>query len=239
VRAVRPYFSRKKEAVFLNMFLTTNPGCTKRVNVHSAPFHSQELSMSSDAKNIRVAILDAALELFSEHGFHCAPISQIATRAGVGVGSIYRYFSDKDALIHAVYEKVDGPLQCAMKENMSTSVSIDLHFRHFVGCVVRYLYSHPKEFRFLEQYHNSPYGINQVQAKVLQQDDGRPTDLCTEIFLKGQQEGIIKKLPLPVYISMLFGPVSYMVRYSLSGYAELDETLIQTLADACWNAIRA
>ncbi|MFA6811349.1 MAG: TetR/AcrR family transcriptional regulator [Desulfoplanes sp.] len=195
--------------------------------------------MSSAPKNTRTAILDAALDLFSEHGFHSSPISQIATLAGVGVGSIYRYFSDKDALIHALYEKVDGSLQCAMKENISTSVSMDLHFKYFVRCVVHYLYSHPKEFRFLEQYHNSPYGINEVQAKILQQDDGRPTGLCSEIFLNGQQEGIIKKLPLPVYISMLFGPVSYMVRYSLSGYTALDDTIIQSLADACWNAIKA
>ncbi len=195
--------------------------------------------MSSDSKNIRVAILDAALDLFSENGFHSSPMSRIATLAGDGVGSIYRYFSDKDALIHALYEKVDGALQCSMKENISTSDSMDVHFKHFVSGVIHYLHSHPKEFRFLEQYHNSPYGINKVQAKILQQDDGRPTGLCSEIFLNGQREGIIKKLPLPVYISMLFGPVGYMVRYSLAGYVALDETMIQSLAEACWNAIKA
>ena len=52
--------------------------------------------MSKISKNKPDVIVQAALELFAENGFHCSPISQLAALAKVGVGSIYRYFKDKD-----------------------------------------------------------------------------------------------------------------------------------------------
>ena len=46
------------------------------------------------------AILGAALEVFSEHGFHQATVEEIAERAGLGKGTLYRYFSNKEALFN-------------------------------------------------------------------------------------------------------------------------------------------
>ena len=43
-------------------------------------------------------ILDAALEVFSNKGFHSATTDEIAERAGVGKGTVYRYFETKDKL---------------------------------------------------------------------------------------------------------------------------------------------
>lgn len=45
-------------------------------------------------------ILDAALEVFSEKGFHPATVDEIAERAGVGKGTLYRYFANKETLFN-------------------------------------------------------------------------------------------------------------------------------------------
>ncbi|MDY6909625.1 MAG: TetR/AcrR family transcriptional regulator [Thermodesulfobacteriota bacterium] len=52
----------------------------------------------------REKILDAALELFSVKGFHQATVDEIADRAGVGKGTLYRYFSNKEALFHELVQ---------------------------------------------------------------------------------------------------------------------------------------
>ncbi|HVW17679.1 MAG TPA: helix-turn-helix domain-containing protein [Solirubrobacteraceae bacterium] len=52
----------------------------------------------ADARRNRQAILDAARVEFAEHG-DAAQMDQIAARAGVGVGTIYRHFATKDALL--------------------------------------------------------------------------------------------------------------------------------------------
>jgi AcrR family transcriptional regulator len=55
-------------------------------------------------ETVRVAILDAAEELIARHGLHDAALVQIAKRAGVAVGTLYNYFTDRDALIRGLFE---------------------------------------------------------------------------------------------------------------------------------------
>lgn len=55
----------------------------------------------------RDEILRAALELIAEHGFHGAPMAMVAERAGVGAGTIYRYFEGKDALIAEIFAELE------------------------------------------------------------------------------------------------------------------------------------
>src|SRR5262249_44827993 len=51
----------------------------------------------------RAAILNAALELFEERGFEATSVPEIAGRAQVAVGTIYRYFVSKEAVVNALY----------------------------------------------------------------------------------------------------------------------------------------
>jgi AcrR family transcriptional regulator len=60
-------------------------------------------SARSDAVANREAILEAARQLFAEKGL-AAEIREIAERAGVGVGSLYRHFESREGLIRAVME---------------------------------------------------------------------------------------------------------------------------------------
>jgi AcrR family transcriptional regulator len=50
-------------------------------------------------------ILDAAESLVQEKGFDDVPIAEIVRRAESSVGSFYSRFPDKDALLHALYER--------------------------------------------------------------------------------------------------------------------------------------
>ena len=60
--------------------------------------------LRADAERNRVKILAAAREVFAERGF-AATLDDIADRAGVGVGTVYRRFPDKDSLIDALFEE--------------------------------------------------------------------------------------------------------------------------------------
>jgi len=50
-------------------------------------------------------LLDSALAEFYASGFSATKIDDIARRAGVTVGTVYRYFPSKEALFHAVVER--------------------------------------------------------------------------------------------------------------------------------------
>jgi AcrR family transcriptional regulator len=50
-------------------------------------------------------ILQAAGELFAAHGYEQVTTHQIAARAGVSVGALYRYFADREAIVIALYRQ--------------------------------------------------------------------------------------------------------------------------------------
>jgi AcrR family transcriptional regulator len=60
--------------------------------------------LRKDAERNRQRILDAAAEVFAARGLNVT-LDDIAAHAGVGVGTVYRRFANKDELIDAVFEK--------------------------------------------------------------------------------------------------------------------------------------
>jgi len=62
--------------------------------------------LRADAARNRAAIIEAAREVFAEHGLE-APLEEIAGRAGVGIATLYRRFPGREQLIAAaLVEKV-------------------------------------------------------------------------------------------------------------------------------------
>jgi AcrR family transcriptional regulator len=50
----------------------------------------------------RLAVEDAAVQLFMEQGYHATSMRQIAVRAGLALGGIYNHFSSKDEIFEAI-----------------------------------------------------------------------------------------------------------------------------------------
>jgi AcrR family transcriptional regulator len=73
-----------------------------------------------DAERNRLRILQAAREVFADRGLD-ASLDQIAAHAGVGVGTVYRRFPDKDALIDALFEERIGEIAAAGRRALSAS----------------------------------------------------------------------------------------------------------------------
>src|SRR5918912_601507 len=69
--------------------------------------------LRADAERNRARILAAAGEIFAERGLDVS-LDEIAAQPGVGVGTVYRRFPDKDALIDALFEeKIDRAVALA------------------------------------------------------------------------------------------------------------------------------
>src|SRR5438445_5895774 len=62
----------------------------------------------ADARRNRARMLTAAGEAFAAEGLE-VPLGEIARRAGVGAGTVYRHFPTKQALLEAVFvQHLDG-----------------------------------------------------------------------------------------------------------------------------------
>jgi AcrR family transcriptional regulator len=58
----------------------------------------------------RTLILDAAIRVFAEHGYHGARVGDIAEDAGVAHGLLYHYFASKDEVLRTIFVENWGEL---------------------------------------------------------------------------------------------------------------------------------
>ena len=184
----------------------------------------------------RQDILTAALELITEHGFHGAPIAAIADRAGVGAGTIYRYFANKDILITELFQELHDKIHADLLEKYDVEQSFRDRFLHLSTTLLQYFITNPQEFRYLEQYHNSPYGVAFRRDRILGIGGERaPYRL---LFEEGMAQLVVKELPLVVLFALAFGPLLAVARDHILGFVKLDAVLLVQTVEACWDGIK-
>jgi AcrR family transcriptional regulator len=184
----------------------------------------------------RTEILSAALELIAEHGFHGAPMSMIAARAKVAAGTIYCHFASKDILITELYREIEGRIMAVIVEECEVEFPVRQRFVRLFTKLLGYFTEHSLEFRYVEQFHNSPYGAEHRRDKIL----GKPgeDDVFRQLFEQGVSQGIIKELPLAILFDLAFGPLLAVMRDYVFGFIQLENGLIEIIAASCWDAIK-
>jgi AcrR family transcriptional regulator len=181
----------------------------------------------------REAILAATLALVAEQGFHGTPASQIARSAGVGVGTIYRYFQDKDALIRELFEVVRGRVRARIAAGQPEDLPpFPERFYLQFGRLLNDFIAYPVDFRFIEQYHYSPFS-NCGQIHDAEADDPY---LCT--LRDALAQGLIKPAPEVVLKAIAFGPLVALAKEYSSRPFAVDEAIISKTVQACWDALR-
>lgn len=181
-------------------------------------------------------IIRAALELIAEFGFHGAPMALIAEKAGVGAGTIYRYFESKDILIIELYRELEDKLLEALREGFPDEKPMRERFLHIGTTLLRYCISHPLYFRYMEQYHNSPYGASLRKDRLINKSGGQ--NMFKTLMEEGTAQQVVKDLPLFVHSALAFGPLISLARDHVLGLITLDEDLIAKSIEACWDGIK-
>jgi len=97
----------------------------------------QEVRMRADARRSRAKLLEAATVAFAEDGAD-APLDDIARRAGVGIGTLYRHFPARVDLQAAVYRSQVQSV-CATADELIGSVTPEQAFAGWVTAIAAYL----------------------------------------------------------------------------------------------------
>ncbi|WP_330250916.1 TetR/AcrR family transcriptional regulator [Nocardia sp. NBC_00565] len=80
--------------------------------------------MRADARRNYERIVTAAQEAFAEQGPD-APLEEIARRAGVGIGTLYRHFPSREVLIEAVYRSSIEVLSARAHELLESHTAVE------------------------------------------------------------------------------------------------------------------
>lgn len=181
----------------------------------------------------RETIMAAALELFVERGFYGTAVPEIADRAGVGAGTIYRYFESKEALVNEIYRTEKQRFAAQVIQDFPVGPARE-QFRTLWLRMAKFAGEHVDAFVFLELHHHATY--LDVQSHALEQ---RMLDLFTQVVIAAQARGELKQGPPRLLMSIVMGAFIGVIR----GCVEVSEPVSAAdwkLAEQCaWEAIRA
>lgn len=105
----------------------------------------------------RTRILETAMMLFNEFGFHATPTSKIAKKAKVSVGTLFNYFSSKEVLIHAIYLEIKIHSRHRFLEQLKEKTTEHDNLQSMWGAIIHWGIENPEEFSFLESFSVSPF----------------------------------------------------------------------------------
>lgn len=177
-------------------------------------------------------IIDAALELFAERGYHGTSVPAVMARADVGGGSLYRLFESKEALVNAVFRDAKGRLERALRQGAPRDASPREQFDEFWARLTAFARSEPLRFRFLELQDHAPYldgESRQLELSVL-----APILLACMDF---QRRGVLRAdVDAPTIMAFVWGAFVGLVKAERLGYVKLSPAALDATRDACWRA---
>ncbi len=138
----------------------------------------------------RDIILTAALEIFAQKGFQKARVNEIARRAGVSEGTIYKEFEDKEDLLHAIPEKIIPEATLELTLHMQGIKGALNKFRKFLWCYLHFFESNRDwaTILLLQIKPNPKF----TQTKAYQLIRGF-TRIFIDILEEGKREGVFKE----------------------------------------------
>lgn len=182
----------------------------------------------------RQHLLDTALNLFVELGFHGTPTAKIAKEAGLSSGTLFYFFPTKDDLVTSLYVDIKGRMTAAIIESIEGETSIKGLIESYFKTPLFWALKNPVAFRFTVQFSNSPY-LLQVAAKEVESHIAP----FIEILKRGVKDGVLKKIDPELIFALVRGHTFSIHQYLIEHPASLKKQsqIIETAFSIIWDMI--
>ena len=194
--------------------------------------------MSTVTADRRGEILEAALAVFTRHGYQRATIEEIRAASGASTGSIYHHFGGKEELAAALYVEGLRAYQRSFLDVLARGDDAEGTVRAIVANHLDWVASNPEMARYL---------LSTRAAEVVRATDrelrtmNRGVIGATREWIDREVDaGVLRALPTALYYAILIGPAQEFARQWLRARdAEAMREAERVLPDAAWRAVRA
>jgi len=177
------------------------------------------------------AIINAAVRVIAQYGYHNAQVSKIAREAKVADGTIYLYFDNKDDVLVSVFKEKMGAFISEAERQLSKLTSASEKLEH----LIRLHFSQFEQDRELaivtqiELRQSNPYVRKGIRDTLR-----RYTEIIDQVIETGIDQGIFRAdLDVRIVRRMIFGTLDEMVtswimnnyKYSLLEQVEVIHSL--------------
>lgn len=160
-------------------------------------------------------LIDTALALFAERTYEGTQMPAVAQRAGVGVGSIYRYFPSKEALGNAAFQHAKRALLDHLAGALAEggpAGDIRAEFGRFWRGFTRYAGAYPDAFVFLEHQQHDTFLA--PESRALAEEIDR---VAADFIERGQRAGEIREGDAAQLVALALGAFTGLVKLRRPG----------------------
>lgn len=178
----------------------------------------------------------AAMHLFAKRGYDGTTIPMIAKRANVGVGTIYRYFANKESLVNDLFIKCITLMKNSIMENYPCNATIKEQYSHIYNSLFQFAINDRDAFLFFNTQDDAyVYYLNQDSKKAANEF----LNLFIDLVREGEQKGAIYSALAPeVVMVLIYSPIGMVINMIEHGQLSYSSELIKELEERTWNAIR-
>jgi AcrR family transcriptional regulator len=154
--------------------------------------------MKEQLTDKRKAILDAALTLFTERGFHGTPTSLIAQEAGVATGTLFHYFKTKEELIESLYLDIKKEAGTVLRDAGESQGDWREKLDNLIVEYAEWGLKNAQKIHFMQQFCYSPF----ISKAAHEEGVSNFLFLIDQIAL-GIKEGAIRDYPPEIVLSII------------------------------------
>ncbi len=180
------------------------------------------------------AILEAALHLFVERGFHGTSVPSVADKAGVAAGTIYHYFASKEALVNALFKRWKSAIIALVLKDFPSEAPPREQFRKVWERMTEFACAHPKELAFLELHHHASYLDAESRGM-----ENQILDFGVAMVTSAQAVQALRPLPPALLMEFVMGAFLGVFRAGLEGRVPLNRETLMAAEQCGWEAIRS
>ena len=159
-------------------------------------------------------ILESGIDEFVDRGFSGANMRGIAQRAGVSVGAIYKYFSDKDSFFRACLDHSLQLLDNVLAEAVKEEDDFDSCIRNIVYALVRHSQQHSNYNAMYNEI--TAGGCRVYAAEFAKEIETRSAQVYSRLIAKAQAQGRISKDADSGVLAFFFDNLLMMLQFSFS-----------------------
>ncbi len=151
--------------------------------------------MRPEGRSMRECILDAAVQLFAEYGYHAAPLRDIARVAGIQAASIYHHYPSKQALLVEIMQTHMQRLNDSTKRIISEYTDPLQRLHEVIANHIRMHTTYKAEFFIIDTEIRSLEAESRPDILSLRHTY---EELLQEILREGMERGIFRHCDVKV-----------------------------------------
>ncbi|WP_298985032.1 TetR/AcrR family transcriptional regulator [uncultured Roseibium sp.] len=179
-------------------------------------------------QDLRKATVDEVAAI----GSTAVSVNKIAARAGLSVGTIYRYHRSKDELLFAVFLDVKRDIHDAMMSAAAQHQETADRLRAMWFALVDYGFRAPRDFQMVE--------LMSTETRIQASDNEDLKRLMSEVLAEIQQgidDGTLVKASVRTIETVLASPAITLARRVAMGRQGIDKDEVERIFSLVWRGI--